>query len=201
MTLGLFDQQSRVEGNAVSRGALLRSVGKWNDEHQHQVREQSAAAGDQNQQHKNDANPRDVETGIGRVAVADAAEQRAFADLIETARGGRTRSTRIVRVSVRARSGAARRSGGIVVDRSHLRDHRINLAACDHTFVRIEKGSALVGDGLLQIGHDFRPIRIGCQCLDRLIEIGCKYAVSVVFQLKSVAIEANRDDFTHNLRS
>jgi hypothetical protein len=161
VTLGIFDQQTRVERQAVRGGMLLGGRGIGDDEHQHQIRDQGRATGEDDQQHEDHTYPGDVDPRIRRIAVADSADHCTLTDLIEPA----WRCSRIVRIrGRRATAHTAVRSWGrswIGVDRPHLRDYLFDLASGHHALVGIEVGSALVGDRLFEVGDDLRAVWIG----------------------------------------
>ena len=195
VALGLVDQLLRRERPAARRGALFGGVGVGNDEHQHAVDDEPRAPSQDRQHHEGDTDESDVDVEVGCQPRTEAADHRAFADLVEPP----SRALGVARF-LASRGRAASRGGGVRVagiDRSHLGEDAIDLAAGDDRLVRPEQAVALLGDGLLEIGEDLGTIRVVSEPDAGALEISDERVVAGFLDVIRAAVQVDGDHFLH----
>ena len=196
-----IDHFLRVERHAAGRGAFLRRVRFGDEEHHRDVDENADAFRQQREDDEADANERDVDLEVRGEAAADARDHRAVGDAVEALRRRRGRgggaALRFRSVGAVLLASARPRSRG---DRAHLRDDLRHFGGGDHRLVRAEIPLALVGDRLLEIRHDFGPIRVVLELPIRACQILAQGVVAAFLELIGVAVQIDADDFLHGYR-
>ena len=198
--LGAIDDFLRVERRAGRCGMLLTGVREGNHQHHDEVDQNPDARGKQCQQHKPDTHDRDVDVEVSREPGAHAAQHGAFAYLIQPLRRGAGAAARF---GLRVRFGPRRRAGrrrAFALNRSHLLENIVDFGGGQDILVRSQVVRALVGDRLLEIGHDFDPVGIVLELCLRALEIGSQALKARFFEMKRISIEIDDDDCVHAQR-